>query len=169
MGQGRRRPSQSPWPLAEPSGPPGPAWQPTPGAGSGPGSECHVPVTIALTSTYWHWQPGRQIRAALRFCVTARASGPARAGVRCGNCLRKAFCDSFCGFPEAAEDIRCNGCPIKTLSVSVGEAAARARASERNRISDLPRQSPRSDRAPIIMWHWPNLNADGGGPYSESA
>ena len=44
----------------------------------------------------------------------------------------------FCGLSEAAEDSRCNGCPIKNVS---------ERRSERNRMSDL--QSPASDRAPI--------------------
>ena len=44
----------------------------------------------------------------------------------------------FCGLSEAAEDSRCNGCPIKSVS---------ERRSERNKMSDL--QSPASDRAPI--------------------
>ena len=75
-----------------------------------------------------------------RWLVTAWASGPAWAEGSCGNCHpAQNVLRFFCGrLSEAAEDSRCNGCPIKSVS---------ERRSERNRMSDL--QSPASDRAPI--------------------
>ena len=77
-----------------------------------------------------------------RWLVTtpARASGPSPGRRPLWKLSsRRMFCGSFCGLSEAAEDSRCNGCPIKSVS---------ERRSEReNRMSDL--QSPASDRAPI--------------------